>query len=62
MNNLLLSVCSYLINLHSKLRTLKGEGSARFDDPKDLSKLKADLETERNRIRDLEAKIQQLNK
>lgn len=30
MNNSLVSICSYLITLHSKLRTLKGEGSAQF--------------------------------
>jgi len=33
---------------------VKGEGSARFEDPSnDVGKLKADLEVERNRIRDL---------
>ena len=41
-NNSLLTLCNYLINLHTKLRSLKGEGSNRFDD---ADKLKADLET-----------------
>jgi len=46
MNESLLSVCNHLITLHSKLRTFKGEGSARFEDPNnDVGKLKADLET-----------------